>query len=274
MLSTLDHRSTAPAPLAPAVAAPFAPPAQVPSSADVLPTVHGRLAIVLLPLRLFLAAGWLRAGVEKLIDPDWWNGSELRGFLERQHDHALPFFRPVMDQLIAPMAVTVAVVVMVTQIACGVAIGLGRPLRMALRWGVVLNVSFVLAGAVNPSAFYLVMEMVLLLAIADGAIGRSPSLPSRRTLGAAAAAGGVALLFTPYIRTLQPADVIDDPAMMLSFLAAVLALVLVLRWVAAAADESRVLGRAWADRGRAWCIARPDGHPAAEVTGIGTRPRG
>ena len=59
MLSTLDDRSAAP--LAPAVSPPFAPPAPVPSSAHVLPTVHGRLAIVLLPLRLFLAAGWLRA---------------------------------------------------------------------------------------------------------------------------------------------------------------------------------------------------------------------
>ena len=42
MLSTLDDRGTAPAT--------FAPPAPLPSSAEVLPTVHGRLAIVLLLL--------------------------------------------------------------------------------------------------------------------------------------------------------------------------------------------------------------------------------
>ena len=39
---------------------------------------HHTAVVVLLPLRIFLAAGWLRAAAEKLIDPQWWNGNKLR----------------------------------------------------------------------------------------------------------------------------------------------------------------------------------------------------
>ena len=108
--------------------------------------------VMLLPLRLFLAAGWLRAAAEKLIDPQWWNGNKLRSFLTTQHDTALPFFRPIMQNVIAPGAQTVAIVVVLTQLAAGIAIAIGKPLRIALRWVVFMNVVFVLAGRVNPSA--------------------------------------------------------------------------------------------------------------------------
>jgi DoxX len=95
--------------------------------------LHRPMAVlVLLPLRLFLAAGWLRAGIEKVIEPKWRTGQALRKFLVDQHDSALPFFRPAMDHPIAPAAVPVAIVVMVTQVACGLAIATGKQLRLAL----------------------------------------------------------------------------------------------------------------------------------------------
>src|SRR4051794_15646909 len=124
-----------------------------------------RAAIVLLPLRLFLAAGWLRASAEKLIDPAWWNGTTLRGFLEAQRHDALPFFRPVMQSVFLPFVTQIAVIVAVGQLLIGLAIAIGRPLRFALWCGVVLNVVFVMCGKVNPSAFYLVMEAALLYSI-------------------------------------------------------------------------------------------------------------
>ena len=143
--------------------------------------------LVLVPIRVFLVAGWLRAGIEKLIDPQWWNGDHLRTFLAVHHPSAVPPFQPIIEHAIQPYAVLVAFVVMATQLACGVAIAIGRPIRAALRWAVILNVTFVLCGQVNPSAFYLVMEMVLLVAIADGTIGTHATQPSRRTYALAGA---------------------------------------------------------------------------------------
>ena len=50
---------------------------------------HHTAVVVLLPLRIFLAAGWLRAASEKLIDPQWWSGDKLRSYVTAQHQTAL-----------------------------------------------------------------------------------------------------------------------------------------------------------------------------------------
>ena len=44
------------------------------------PIGHVSTVGMLLPVRIFLAAGWLRAGAEKLIEPEWWHGTALRDF--------------------------------------------------------------------------------------------------------------------------------------------------------------------------------------------------
>ncbi|HEX3090622.1 MAG TPA: hypothetical protein VHQ23_18355, partial [Ilumatobacteraceae bacterium] len=219
--------------------------------------IDHRAGVVLLPLRLFLAAGWLRASAEKLIDRQWWTGNKLHTFLTKQHDEALPFFRPVMDHVIAPGAQTVAVVVVLTQLGCGLAIAFGKPLRLALRWAVVLNVAFIMAGKVNPSAFYLVMEIVLLFAIADGTVGVRPTSPSRKTVGMAILCVGAALSMTPYIRTIEPATVIEDPAMMLVFLGVVVAVTLMARRAAHRPDHVTYPQRLWTTWAAGWMHAKP-----------------
>ena len=221
------------------------------------PQSHLAAVVVLLPLRLFLAAGWLRAATEKLIDPEWWNGHKLQKFVTTQHDEALPFFRPVMDHLIAPGAQTVAIVVALTQLGCGIAIGIGKPLRLALRWAVLLNVVFVMAGKVNPSAFYLVMEIVLLFAVADGTIGVRPTSPSRKTVGFAAISTALALAVVPYIRTIEPAKVIEDPAMMLVFLGMIVAITLMVRRSAHRPDHVTYPRRLWTTWVAGWMHAKP-----------------
>ena len=62
------------------------------------------LAAALIPLQLFLAAGWLRAGMEKVIDPTWWNADALRGFLLEQRPDMLPWFTWFSDVLVEPLA--------------------------------------------------------------------------------------------------------------------------------------------------------------------------
>ena len=221
------------------------------------PQSHLAAVVVLLPLRLFLAAGWMRAATEKLIDPEWWNGHKLHKFVTAQHSAALPFFRPALDHLIAPHAQAVAIVVVLTQLACGIAIAIGKPLRLALRWAVLLNVVFVLAGKVNPSAFYLVMEIVLLFAVADGTIGVRPTSPSRRTVGLAAISIASAFAMIPYIRTIEPAKVIEDPAMMLVFLGFIVAVTLMVRRSAHRPDHVTYPRRLWTTWVAGWMHAKP-----------------
>ena len=218
---------------------------------------HSSVLFTLLPLRIFLAAGWLRAAAEKIISENWWNGGELRSFLVSEHSMALPFFRPVMDHVVSPAAIPVTALVILCELACGVALVIGRSMRLALYAGVVMNVAFVLCGRVNPSAFYLVMEVALLFAIADGAIGKTPSAAGRHTLTFAGAWLTLGLLFVPYVRTIEPAKVITDPAMMLTFLCVITAAGLVFRWVTAVPRrrESQA-GTTWGRRMALWAHAQ------------------
>lgn len=163
-----------------------------------------------LPLQLFLAAGWLRAGVEKVIDPAWWTGDALLGFLDEQAPMMLPYFGPFADGVIEPWAGGIAWLVLAAQLGVGGCLLVNRHVRSALWVGVILNVSFVMAGRVNPSAFYLVMEAALLLSLSRHV---SLRIAQRR----AVLWLFVAALSLPYVRTLHPAEAIDDPGLMLSF---------------------------------------------------------
>jgi uncharacterized membrane protein YphA (DoxX/SURF4 family) len=249
---------------------PWPPPASAPVSVavpkpravelavqeDAASISHSSALFTVLPLRIFLAAGWLRAAAEKLISQKWWNGGELRSFLVVQHSTALPFFRPVMDHAFAPAAIPVTMLVILGELACGIALVIGRSMRLALYTGVVMNIAFVLCGRVNPSAFYLAMEMALLFAIAGGAIGRTPSRPGRHTLTFAGAWLMLGAAFVPSIRTIQPAQVIADPAIMITFLCVVTAAALVFRWVTAVPRRREsVFGATWTRRIDMWANA-------------------
>ncbi|MFN0027062.1 MAG: hypothetical protein ACKV2O_07750, partial [Acidimicrobiales bacterium] len=159
---------------------------------------------MLIPLRIFLAAGWARAGIEKVITPSWWDGGDLQTFLVAQHHDALPFFRPVMEHALAPMAIPVAWFVLLAQLTCGVLIALGRKLHLALGLAFLMNITFILAGRVNPSAFYLIMQLVLVFAIADGALGERPTIPSQLTFAIAGLSGLMAATVMLFARTIQP----------------------------------------------------------------------
>jgi uncharacterized membrane protein YphA (DoxX/SURF4 family) len=218
---------------------------------------HHLAVVALLPLRLFLAAGWLRAGAEKMLEPQWWNGNKLHAYLTAQHELALPFFRPVMDHWLLPWARPVSIVVIVTQLAIGLAIAIGKPLRLALRWGFVLNVLFIMSGTINPSAFYLIMQIVLLFAIADGVIGVRPSAPSWRTIALAGITAALTIALIPFIRTVEPAKVIHDPAMMLVFIGTIVMITMVVRRSAYRPPRAYHFRRLWTTWYAGWIHAKP-----------------
>jgi hypothetical protein len=169
---------------------------------------HRRILGLVVPLQLFLATGWLRAGIEKVIDPRWWSGNVLLDFLEEQRPFMLPWFGWFSDAVLAPLAPVVAWIVVGLQLAIAACLFANRNVSRALWTGILLNVCFTMAGRVNPSAFYLVMEMALLF---------GSSRPIGETVAVRRAVAWLipAVLVAPFAHTLEPSEVIEDPALML-----------------------------------------------------------
>ena len=177
---------------------------------------------ILLP-QLFLAIGWLRAGIANAITDGWWSGETLRRFLDVDTSHAVTIYQPFLTHVVEPFAVAVATMVCIAELAIGAMLALNRRVVGALLVAAFLNVHFMLAGVVNPSAFYLVIAMVIVLwRLEDGSSAAERRAAARR-------AGFAALVTTlglaPSVTTIQPAQVIDDPAIMLIFLSVVFAIV-------------------------------------------------
>lgn len=186
-------------------------------------------SILLFPIRMFLGFGWLRAGIEKMLDETWWTGDHLRRFLIEQRPVALPFMPDVIDRLFEPFAVSIALFVMLFQLAIGIAFVTARHLRPALWAGVTLNVVFVAMGAVDPSVFYLVIQLSLLAAVALGVFGDRRRAPNPVSVGLKL---GVAGALAPYAMTIAPAEVIHDPAIILMTVAILAAATEALGWFA------------------------------------------
>lgn len=162
-------------------------------------------------VQFFIGLGWLRAVAEKVIDPSWWEGAVLRDFLTGHADLALPWYRTFAETVIEPNLFVVAVTVVLAQLFAAVALLSGWRLSAGLAVGAFLNLNFMAAGAVNPSIFYLICQTALLLWILHGESG-----PKKRPLRLLATVSLLlVLLNVPFISTLDPAAVIEDPATVL-----------------------------------------------------------
>ena len=114
-----------------------------------------------------------------------------------------------------PNAILVALVVLLAQLGAAMALLTGRHLKVGLVVGVLMNLTFMASGAVNPSVFYLVSQGALLVWMAENAPFRADDIVYSAVQVAAAT---VALLSIPFINTIHPAEVIDDPAVIFTFM--------------------------------------------------------
>lgn len=172
-------------------------------------------------LEAFFGLGWLRAGVEKIIEPEWWNGDQLATFLAEHEGGVLEWFQPVIDGLVVPFSGAVLLAVPLIQVVLGLALLSGRMRVPALLAGIGLNLVFIAAGAVNPSIFYILAQGAVLL----WAVERDRSGKGLAALDIAAGAGVfLASASVLSIRTIHPAEVVDDPAMIMITLAGLLVL--------------------------------------------------
>ncbi len=128
--------------------------------------------VYVVPLRIFIGVGWLRAAAEKLGDAAWYDGTALRSFLDAKvaaDAIALGSYGWLVEHLWYPTATPLGWLVMVAQLVVGASILLGAFTNAALLIGIFLNLNFMLAGAISPSAFYIVIQIVL-FAIGAGAV--------------------------------------------------------------------------------------------------------
>jgi hypothetical protein len=200
--------------------------------------------IYLVPVRAFIGIGWLRAFAEKALEPGWRDGTRLEAFLERQLDVemvALPPYHALITDVFLPHALLLGWIVMLGQLLVGVAIASGFLTTAALLGGIFMNVNFLLAGVPDPSAFYIVIQAVLLLAGTGAILGADTWLGGRvrvpllaapprrlrpaRSIGTSAAmalaalACGCAIYATLHIRDWTPSGSVHDPAAVLAVLA-------------------------------------------------------
>ena len=121
----------------------------------------------MLVVELFLGLGWARAAGEKIIDVNWWTGDVLHEFLADHVPVTIGWYEPFLVRVVAPHVVLVAVTVVALQLFAGAALLTGRNRTAGLIIGMFLNLHVLAAGAVNPSAFYLLAQGAVLLAIAE-----------------------------------------------------------------------------------------------------------
>ena len=199
--------------------------------------------IYLVPLRAFMGVGWLRAFAEKAIEPGWRDGAAVSDFLQHQLEAgrvAFPVYRWLATEVLLPHAATLGWVVMVGELLAGLAILCGGFTSAALVGGLFMNLNFLLAGATEPSAFYIAIQALLLLTGAGAIVGvdawlsrtvHHPLLVAqpvgrRRCPPRAPTARGVMLLALAvagyglaHVTDWSPGGSIHDPAVVLAVLA-------------------------------------------------------
>lgn len=228
-----------------------------------------RVALLLLPLRVFIGIAWLRNGLSMVLQPEWFDGTAVVGFLQGQTaDAPISLYTDVMlnaaDRLAAPMGMAVAL----GQIAIGLGLITGTLTNLALLMAIVLNVNLVLAGVGSPSQFFIVIQLVLLAggAGSDYSVDRglsrylrSPLLTGRRGIvgGVAAPRPGLVVLAVTMlglglglvaagvvtVSSLLPERGVDDPAYTMVALLGVTALLAVALFAARRTgdDDDRML---------------------------------
>jgi thiosulfate dehydrogenase (quinone) large subunit len=198
----------------------------------------------LLPLRLFIAFGWLRAAAEKSLNPNWFDGAAISSFLnaQLQGDHVVfPVYAWLISHVFLPGAPVLAWIILIGQIMVGLGMVFGAYSRGALLGGLFMNLNFIAAGAPSPSVFYVVIQIVLLASSSGRVFGldgiahrnvmmRSLVQPAVRRIGRhqtqfrlsrnamlilGVVCAALALTALPYAKDFSPKGSINDPAILM-----------------------------------------------------------
>ncbi|MEK7863394.1 MAG: hypothetical protein AAB295_09045 [Chloroflexota bacterium] len=128
----------------------------------------------LVPLRFFIGIGWIRASLEKILDVNWNDGAALAQFLHTKLDGGqvvFPTYRMLIEEVFLPNVGLLSLVVITGQLLAGIAILFGAFTNLGLLGAMFMNINFILAGQVNPSAFYVIIQSVLFIANVGAVMG-------------------------------------------------------------------------------------------------------
>ena len=197
----------------------------------------------LLVLRIFLGVGWIRTCLEKLPKAGWWDGTAISTFLGQQlaGGHVVfPFYQDLIANVFVPNALILGLIIMFGEGLIGLSVLTGTFTNFGLLNGILLNLNLIMAGAIDPSAFYLIIQTVLFISNTGAILGIDQFL-SRKIpfallvaqphfelkylwvekvsfLGLVFISGLIASYATFYVRDWSPSSV-KDPAMIIVVLA-------------------------------------------------------
>ena len=127
-----------------------------------------------LVMRLYLGYQWISAATEKIGSPAWIGGGAglaIKGFVTGalqqttgQHPAVQSWYGQFLKLVVLPHAVFFSYLVTVGELAVGVAMVLGLFTAIAASVGWLMNLAYLLAGAVGLNPVMLVMETLLILA--------------------------------------------------------------------------------------------------------------
>lgn len=189
-------------------------------------------------VELFLGLGWLRAAIEKIISASWWRGDVIVKFATENADLTLPWYAPIIENIISPTVKIVAFATIVLQLTIAATLLTGYRLSVGLFLAIALNVNIIVAGGVSPSIFYLIMEAALLMWLFES---QRPTPALQKWLRLVLIAAVLLIVVSvPFVKTLEPAEVIHDPGNVLATFGMCLGagcLVALRRWNTAEADD-------------------------------------
>lgn len=170
-------------------------------------------------IRLFIGLGWLRVTTEKLIEPAWRDGTEITAFIEGFSLWTIDWYRPVVDNLVAPNTRVILLILIAAQFFAAVTLLSGRLLAYGIGVGIFMNLNFLVAGSVDPNVFYLLSQGAVAFWLVERATASKWRLRALSVVALIIYA--LAMMSIPSITTVHPARVIIDPAMMYLVLALV-----------------------------------------------------
>ena len=129
-----------------------------------------KIGFLLVPLRLFMGIGWMRAGIEKFSNPNWSSGEALIKFLNTNETFS-PLYNILIENLFIPQAAIFANLVSFGQFLIGVSIFTGTLTNISLLIAIFMNLNFILMEKTLPSAFYIIIQVELLLMDSGALLG-------------------------------------------------------------------------------------------------------
>jgi thiosulfate dehydrogenase [quinone] large subunit len=133
---------------------------------------NSRAGLLWLPIRIFLAFTWLDAGLHKIVDPAWREGTALTAFWTRiveipeegRPPITYEWYRGFIQALIdGGHADWFSWLIILGEIAVGLGLLFGALTGIAAFFGALMNMSFMLAGSAstNPVLFTLAIGVIL-----------------------------------------------------------------------------------------------------------------